>query len=67
VKSKNKTPNYLKFTSLGFQILVTVGLGVVIGQWLDSKYPNKNSIYTIICSMVMIMVAMYQVIRTLKD
>jgi ATP synthase protein I len=67
VKSKNNNQNYLKFTALGFQILVTVGLGVAAGQWLDHKYPNKNSIYTIICSMVMIMVAMYQVIRTLKD
>ena len=65
---KNKNQNsYIRFTTLGFQILVTVGIGVIVGQWLDHKYPNKNSIYTIICSMVMIVVAMIQVIRSLKD
>jgi len=67
VKSKNSNQNYIRFTTLGVQILVSVGIGVVAGQWLDHKFPNKISIYTIICSLVMIMVAMYQVIRTLKD
>jgi uncharacterized membrane protein YcjF (UPF0283 family) len=66
-RKNNNQNNYIRFTTLGFQILVTVGIGVVAGQWLDKKYPNDNSIYTIICSMVMIIVAMYQVIRTLKD
>ena len=66
-RKNNKPNNYLRFTTLGFQILATVGLGVIIGQWLDKKYPNSNSIYTIICSMVMIVVAMIQVIRSLKE
>ena len=63
----NNQNNYIRFTTLGFQILITVGIGVLVGQWLDQRYPNKNSIYTIICSMFMIMLAMYQVIKTLKD
>ena len=67
MKWKNSNQNYIRFTTLGFQILVTVGIGVVAGQWLDHKFPNKNSIYTVVCSLVMIMVAMYQVIRTLKE
>jgi ATP synthase protein I len=68
VNKKNDNKNsYARFTALGFQILVTVGIGVVVGQWLDHKYPNKNSLFTIIFSLLMIMVAMYQVIRTLKD
>ena len=66
-KKSNNQNNYIRFTTLGFQILVMVGIGVLAGQWLDRRYPNKNSLFTIICSLVMIMVAMYQVIRTLKD
>ena len=57
----------MKYATLGFQIVATVVIGVLIGQWLDKKFPNDISMYTIICSLVMIGVAMFQVIRALKD
>ncbi|MBC8342965.1 MAG: AtpZ/AtpI family protein [Bacteroidetes bacterium] len=63
-KIKNKQPFYIKYISLGVQILATVLLGVLLGQWLDRHFMTNNSMYTIIFSSLMIIVALVQLIRT---
>ena len=35
---KDTDPNWGQFLGSGMQVLVGVGLGVVIGQWLDRKF-----------------------------
>jgi cytoskeletal protein CcmA (bactofilin family) len=67
VTQNNKPNNYIRYTTLGFQILGSVLLGVFVGQWLDKKYHSENSLFTIILSLVMIIVSLYQVIKTFKD
>jgi F0F1-type ATP synthase assembly protein I len=51
------------YIGLGFQIISPVLLGVLVGYWLDKHYHTTNSIYTIILSSVMIVVALYIFIR----
>jgi len=48
---------------LGMQIVAQVAVGIVIGVWLDKHFQTKNSLYTIIFSVVMIVVSLYQFIR----
>jgi ATP synthase protein I len=62
-KKKNPYPNYLQHFGMGFQILAMVLVGVLAGQWLDKKYPNDYSLYTIIASLLMIIIALYQMIK----
>lgn len=55
--------NYLKYSSLGFQMAITIGLSAWGGHYLDGKYQNEKPIYTIILILLGIAIAMYQVIR----
>ena len=57
----------LRFSSLGFQMAITIGLGAWGGNYLDSKYQTEKPYYTIVCILVSIAIAMYQVIREVKN
>jgi len=48
---------------MGFQMLVTIGLGVYAGSKLDERYLNKYQAFTIICSMAAIGLSLYSVIN----
>ncbi|RYD76254.1 MAG: AtpZ/AtpI family protein [Sphingobacteriales bacterium] len=60
---KQKIDPVMKYMSAGFQILAPVVAGVLIGLWLDKHFQKDNAIYTIICSSVMIVVALYLFIK----
>ena len=61
-KPENKKPNN-NLMGLGMQIVAQVVAAIFIGLWLDRHFQTTNSIYTIICSTLMIVVALYQFIR----
>jgi len=65
VKKTSNNTSFFKYFTLGFQILATVLLGVIIGQWLDRKFHVENNWFTIGFSLLMIIVAMIQVVRTI--
>jgi F0F1-type ATP synthase assembly protein I len=48
---------------VGMQIVGQVVVGVLIGVWLDKHFHTTNSMYTLILSVLMIIVALYQFIR----
>lgn len=65
--SKNK-PNvphnkYLEFINIGFQMGVIIAAGVFSGIWLDKKFPNSFSGFTISMSLLGVFIALYLVIR----
>jgi len=60
---KNRLNNYARFTGIGFQMLATIGIGVFAGIKLDEHYPNQHQLFTIICSLASIGIAIYSVIR----
>lgn len=65
---KNDRRNkYLQFVNIAFQMGIIIAAGVFIGIWLDEKFPNKYSAYTIIISLLGVFIALYQVYRSVKN
>lgn len=62
-KQGKSISKYLRFTSVAFQMGATIGLLTLFGLWLDSKFPNNYSLYTVIFSLLGVFVSMYQVIK----
>jgi len=44
-------------------MLATIGVGVWGGIKLDNNYPNNYQVFTVICSLISIGVALYLVIK----
>jgi ATP synthase protein I len=64
-KDVENTKVWVKFTQMGLQMALTIGLFTYLGYWLDGKLGNKNPIFTLILSLLSIGVALYNVIRQL--
>lgn len=65
---KNDQRNkYLAFVNIAFQMGIVIAAGVFVGIWLDEKYPNRYSVYTISLSLLGVFVALYQVYRAVKN
>jgi F0F1-type ATP synthase assembly protein I len=62
-KNKPKQSAYLKYSSLGFQMAITIGLGAWLGTFLDEKYKTPKPYYTIAIILASIFIALYQVIK----
>lgn len=63
-KQKRKSLNtWIEFTQIGIQMGVVITAGVLIGMWLDKKYPNNYQIFTIILSLFGVFAALYMVIK----
>lgn len=64
--AKDKEPrksDYLRYSSLGFQMVITIGLGAWAGTYLDEKYQTEQPYYTIAIILFAIAIALYQVIK----
>lgn len=65
--NKNKTNDplnkYLEFVNIAFQMGIIIAAGVLLGIWLDKKFPNDFSGFTIGVSLLGVFIALYQVIR----
>jgi F0F1-type ATP synthase assembly protein I len=66
-KKNNPLNSYARFSTIGFQMIVIIGLGVFAGVKLDDKYPNKYKLFTIILSLLSIAIALYSMIKQVKD
>ena len=55
--------DYLKYSSVGFQMAITIGLFAWLGDYLDKKYQTEKPYYSIACILVGIAIALYQVIK----
>ncbi|WP_341482786.1 AtpZ/AtpI family protein [Gramella jeungdoensis] len=64
---KDQRNKYLQFVNIAFQMGITIAAGVFVGVWLDGKYPNKYSMYTISLSLLGVFIALYQVYRGVKN
>lgn len=62
-KKKYSSNSYAKFSGIAFQMIAIIGAGTYLGVFLDEKYPNKHSIYTVICSLFVVIISIYFVIR----
>ncbi|MUP45153.1 AtpZ/AtpI family protein [Gramella sp. BOM4] len=64
---KDQRNKYLQFVNIAFQMGIIIAAGVFLGIWLDEKYPNKYSAYTIGISLLGVFIALYQVYRSVKS
>lgn len=63
-QSKKKQLNkYIYFSSMAFQMGIVIAAGTIFGQWLDSKYINDYSLYTIIFSLLAVFGSLYLMIK----
>jgi F0F1-type ATP synthase assembly protein I len=68
LKRKKKNQQLLKAASLsgvGIQMGVTIYLGVFIGEKLDSHFNSEKQIFTIIFTLLALVISIYSVIRQL--
>ena len=64
--SSPKPPNnYIKYSNMGFQMLVIIGIGVWGGIKLDQMTHLKFPVFTIVLSLIAVVVAIYFVVRDL--
>ena len=62
---KNDNLNkYLGFVNIAFQMGIIIAGGVLLGIWLDGKFPNKYSAFTISLSLLGVFIALYQGYRS---
>ena len=64
--SKEKEPrksDYLRLSSLGFQMAITIGLGAWLGTYLDERYQTEKPYYSIAIILLAIAIALFQVIK----
>lgn len=62
-KEKSRFPKYVVFSGMVFQMGITIALFAFIGVWLDKKFPNEYSVYTIILSLTGVFGSIYTVIK----
>ena len=65
-KKQNNT-KWLALINIPIQMGVIVFLFSYLGNWLDAKYPNSNTIYVKILTLVGVAIAFYNINRQLKD
>lgn len=61
LKSVNQ---FARYSVLGIQMGVIIGGGTWLGLWLDEKYSDEFPLFTVICSLLGIAIALY---LSLKD
>ena len=72
-KPKQKKPLnlYVRFTGVAFQMIAIICVFSFLGVWLDKKFPNNFTAFTIIFSLIGVISSMYivikQVLTMIKD
>ncbi|MDT0689638.1 AtpZ/AtpI family protein [Salegentibacter sp. F188] len=64
---KDDQRKYLHLINIAFQMGIIIAAGVFFGIWLDEKFPNKYSAFTIGVSLLGVFIALYQVYRGISD
>ena len=64
----NRLRAFAKYSGLAFQMLAIIGGSTWLGTWLDARYHSRNPWFTISLMLLGVLVALFQVIRSLtKD
>ncbi|PID69187.1 MAG: hypothetical protein CSA39_01685 [Flavobacteriales bacterium] len=62
-KRKEQLNAYARYSAVAFQMFAIIGGGTYLGVKLDEWYPNKHNLYTVILSLVAVIMAIVFVIR----
>lgn len=66
-KKKNQLHKYIQFSGIAFQMGITIGACAFFGVWLDKKFPNNYSAYTIVFSLIGVFGSLYSVIKQIQN
>ena len=64
---KQALNQYLKYSSMAFQMIGIIGVFTFIGYKIDESYNNKTQIITGIASLLGVIVSLYLILRSLKS
>ena len=64
---KKALKSYAKYTGIAFQMLAVIGASTFIGYKLDEWYAHEVKWVTALLSVAGVCIAIFQVIRQLKD
>jgi len=62
-KIRKPLNKYIVFSTMVFQMGITIAAGAYFGMWLDQKYPNNYSLYAMIFSLLGVFGSLYMVIK----
>lgn len=65
--NSNPGNNYVKFTGVGFQMIVIIGIFTFAGYKIDQAANHKTQWVTAILSLTGVFISLYIVIKSLKS
>ncbi|MBS3993482.1 MAG: AtpZ/AtpI family protein [Bacteroidetes bacterium] len=63
---KNNFNKYIQLTGVAFQMGITIYLGVFVGKKIDASLGNNNKLFTIIGTLLALVLSIYSLINQLK-
>ncbi|WP_367277959.1 AtpZ/AtpI family protein [Winogradskyella sp.] len=60
---KDRLNSYARFSGIAIQMFAIIGIGSYAGVKLDEAYPNKHNLYTVILSLLSVVISIVFVIR----
>ena len=64
-KLKQQFSAYIKYSSIGLQMIATLLLCAWLGDWADEKMGNKQAYMTIVMMLLGVFASIYQLIRSI--
>jgi membrane protein DedA with SNARE-associated domain len=64
---KKQLNKYLQLTGITFQMGITIFLGAYFGKKLDAHYDNSTKTFTIILTLVALLISIWSVLAQLKN
>lgn len=62
---KKKSAAYLKYTSVGFQLLGSMAVGGFLGHWTDVYFKTTQAYYTAAGLLIFLLIGLYAAIKDL--
>ena len=63
---KKQLNRYIQLTGVAFQMGITIYLGAYFGKWLDAHFQMSNKTFTLIGTLIAMVVSIWSVLAQLK-
>ncbi|AMQ55025.1 AtpZ/AtpI family protein [Algoriphagus sanaruensis] len=65
-KSKEEYPTWVKYMGLSFQLFTVIGLGTLLGWWVQQKSAMKFPVWILVFCFASVILAFYQLWKTMS-
>ncbi|OKS87972.1 AtpZ/AtpI family protein [Mucilaginibacter polytrichastri] len=65
--SRKPVNSYIKYSSIGFQMIATIGITTFIGYKIDASMHHQTQWVTAVLALIGVFISLYLVINSLKD